>query len=357
MKVASRFRKGILKSTFIFLNVLFLCQAANASETEPIKILFIGNSYTQMNEMPSLLQKMANKSGEKAIIERSTQSGASFKDHSERTEMYEAIKSRKWDYIVLQGYSRELSYSPNHIDSATVPYLNKIIDSISTNNSCTAVLFFMTWGYEGGYLDRKEVNTYEKMADSIARGYRYLSSLYNIAVVPVGMVWKSVKEISEIDLYAPDGAHPNVKGSYLAACTFYNVLFNEPHKNILIASVSSACAMTIKKEAQHFVTENRTRYKLTNNQLTLIPFTTEKGVYSLTFSSRIPLATAIKWSFGDGEYSEVLNGTHIFKKHGIYHVRIETQEGCGLKTQKSTIVFDKFKKRRLMCVFRKKKKA
>lgn len=341
MSVNNRVRNIVFKSVFVFLNTLFFGTSANAADAEPLKILFIGNSYTHMNEMPSILKKMVEKSGKKAIIERNTQSGASFRVHSERKDMYAAINSRKWDYVVLQGYSRELSYTPEHIDTATVPFVNKITDSIYANNPCTNVLFYMTWGYEGGFLDRVEVDTYEKMADSIERGYRYLSALYNVPVVPVGMVWKSVKQKNIMDLYAPDRAHPSINGSYLAACTFYNVIFNESNDKVYTSTVSSEFATVIKKEALSIVNQNRELYKLNNNRFNLKPFITDKGVYSLNFSSYFPLALSVKWSFGDGKQSSALKGTHVYGNPGKYIVRIEIQEECGLKVQERVVIFNK----------------
>jgi hypothetical protein len=341
MSINNRIKSIVFRSIFVFLNSLFFGTTANAAEAEPLKILFIGNSYTHMNDMPSILQKMVDKSGKKAIIERNTQSGASFKVHSDRKDMYEAIKKRKWDYVILQGYSRELSYSPGHIDTATVPFLNKITDSIYANNLCTNVLFYMTWGYEGGYLDREEVNTYEKMADSIERGYRYLSTLYNVPVVPVGMVWKSVKQKSVMDLYAPDRAHPSINGSYLAACTFYNVIFNESNEKVFTSTINSDFALIIKKEAKSIVSQNRELYRLSDNRFTLKPYVTEKGFYTLDFSSYFPLATSVKWSFGDGKESTALKGTHVFKDPGTYIVRIEVEEECGVKVQERKIVYKK----------------
>lgn len=343
MLLNSRVIDIVLKRILIFLIFFFFGIAANALEVEPLKILFIGNSYTQMNEMPSILQKMVDKSGEKAIIERNTKSGASFKIHSERKDMYAAIKSRNWDYVVLQGFSRELSYTPEYIDSATVPFVNKIIDSIYAKNACTNVLLFMTWGYEGGFLDREEVNTYEKMADSIECGYRYLSSLYNIAVVPVGMVWKSVKQKSDEDLYIADRAHPSVNGSYLAACTFYNVIFGffDFNNRGLVSNVNSDFDLVVSEEVNNILTENRQLYKLNEKQFILRTYINNKGMCSLTFSSYFPSANSIKWSFGDGDSSKAIKGTHVFKNSGTYIVRIEVQEDCGIKIQERRVYFNK----------------
>ncbi|MCH2231455.1 MAG: PKD domain-containing protein [Crocinitomicaceae bacterium] len=341
MLISKSIRNIVLKSLLVFFNWLFFGTSANAATVEPIKILFIGNSYTHMNEMPSILQKIVDKAGKNAIIERNTQSGASFKVHSERSDMYSAIKSRNWDYIVLQGFSRELSYRPEYIDSATVPFVNQITDSIYQNNPCTNILFYMTWGYEGGYLDREEVNTYEKMADSIERGYRYLSDIYDVPVVPVGMVWKAVKEKSNIDLYAPDRAHPSKNGSYLIASTFYNAIFNESNEGVFTSTIDSKNAEIIKKEAKEIVETSRHKYKLDKNKLTLSPQVSEEGKYILDFKSYFPNALDLQWKFDDGKKSKDSTGIHIYRKPGRYIVRLEVEEECGTRYLERAVVFKK----------------
>ena len=47
-------------------------------------------------------------------------------------------------------------------------------------------------------------------------------------VAPVGIAWqKAREEDSNISLYDADGSHPNLLGSYMAACVFYGILYNE----------------------------------------------------------------------------------------------------------------------------------
>ena len=42
------------------------------------------------------------------------------------------------------------------------------------------------------------------------------------------MSWKnSIQTNPSFDLYSVDESHPNIAGSYLAACTFYSTLFNK----------------------------------------------------------------------------------------------------------------------------------
>ncbi|HIP31831.1 MAG TPA: PKD domain-containing protein [Crocinitomicaceae bacterium] len=336
----------MLKSIKAFLVTMFFGASANAASVDPVKILFIGNSYTHMNEMPKMLQKMVDKAGKEVIIERNTESGGSFEIHSKRPDLYQAINKRKWDYVILQGFSREMSYSKEHIDSASVPFLNQITDSIYANNACTNVLFYMTWGYDEGFLDREEINSYEKMADSIERGYSYLGEVYNVPVVPVGMVWKQVKKVGTIDLYAPDRAHPSRKGSYLIATTFYNAIFGESNENVYTSTIASEDAELIKKEAKNFIDANREKYHLTKNRFLLESFVTDKGEYKLNFFSSFAEDVALLWSFGDGQESTTKSGTHTFKKPGEYVIKLTVHDKCGNKSHERIVKFIKPKKKR-----------
>ena len=331
----------ILSIPFLFSMSAF---ASDNARVEPTKILFIGNSYTHMNDMPSIFEKMAVAAGKKVQVEKNTRSGASFRVHSEREDMYEAIKSQQWDYVVLQGYSREFSHVPGYMDTATVPFVKQITDSIYANNPCTNVLLYMTWGYEDGYKERGEVDNYEKMADSIERGYRYVGNMLQVPVVPVGMVWKQVKSSSSIDLYAEDRAHPSINGSYLIASTFFNAIFDESSEKIFTSTVKTENAEVIKKEAASFVQDNRHRYKLDENRFDLKSYVTSAGEYTLEVTSAFSTASSVLWSFGDGSKLSEWSGIHKYKRHGKYIVRIEVEGECGVRVHECIVRFEKPKK-------------
>lgn len=335
------FSKQSMLKKLIGSLIAFFCSTPIQAAEEPLKVLFIGNSYTHMNDMPSIFEKISTKSGKHILVEKNTQSGASFKVHSERQDMYDAIRSRKWDYVILQGYSRELSFSTDHIDTATVPYVKKITDSIYENNPCTNVMFYMTWGYDNGFLEREEVNTYEKMADSIRKGYKYLGDVFSVPVVPVGMVWKDVRMNTRIDLYANDRAHPSKNGSYLIASTFYGAIFNEPiGKKIYTSTVRRRHARMIKKRMFGYLVDHRNEYNLDRNRFEIIANTTDNGEYILNFTGDFPDATGITWDFGDGNEFQDMNGTHIYEKDGEYLVIVKVKDQCGVRTYRQQIKFE-----------------
>ena len=338
LKIRNNMFKGILTGMLSF----FGWSSANA-QIDSLKILFIGNSYTHMNDMPGIFKKIAVKAGQPVIVEKNTQSGASFHVHSERADMYEAIRKRKWDYVVLQGFSRELATSKEEIDTATIPYLTKITDSIYANNPCTNILFYMTWGYDNGFEEKEETNTFEKMADTIRNGYKYLGELFSVPVVPVGMVWKEVKANTEIDLYAEDRAHPSKNGSYLVASTFYTAIFNEPLDKVFTSTISEKNANDIKKIMSSYMTSYREEYCLNENRFSLKTTTSKRGEFILDFSSSYPNASEIRWNFGDGTGYGYHSGKHFYKKAGTYKVTIQVTDGCGKRVHSKMINFEPIK--------------
>jgi hypothetical protein len=338
--------KNIMLKKF-FNAILALCSTSTvAAQSEPLKVLFIGNSYTHMNNMPKMFDKIAKDADMNVLVEKCAQSGASFKVHSERPEVYEAIKSRKWDYVILQGYSRELTFDPEYIDTATVPYLNKIVDSVYANSSCTNILFYMTWGYESGYLEREETNTYLKMAMKIEEGYRYLSSTYHVPVVPVGMVWKKVKEADVLDLYAKDRAHPSKEGSYLIASTFFESIFGV-EQNEKIGLIKERNAKKIRESVHEVLSDKRDFYGLTENLINL-EVEKDKDKFMVNYSIDSLKASSFLWTFEDGKTTNKQSGVYEYALKGEedVQIRVDIVTECGTtRTYQRTVHLPKMARR------------
>ncbi len=358
MALRTSMKNIMLKKFFNGILALFATSTVTA-QSEPLKILFIGNSYTHMNDMPRMFDKIAKDAGMNVIVEKNTQSGASFHVHSERKDMYKAIKKRQWDYIVLQGYSRELAYNPADLDTATIPYLNQIIDSIYSHNPCTNLLFYMTWGYDEGYSEQEDVNSYVKMADKIEAGYRYLSGVYDVPVVPVGMVWKKVKELQAMDLYDPDRAHPSKQGSFLAASTFFEAIFGIQGRQDL-GIIRERDARKIREAANHILMENRVFYKLDRYQLditTTIVDTLDEEKMIVEYAINYPEIKSIMWTFEKGATSSAFSGVYEFKRHGKYKIQADVVNGCGdTRTYNREILFVEPERKRRKKICKDKKK-
>ena len=213
---------------FIFPVIFFFLYYFWPIDKDTVKVLFIGNSYTYRNDMPSIFEEIAISKGKKVYVEDCTLGKATLAIQSRRFAVKNAISSEKWDVVIIQGSSRDFVKDSSIIVKKTKPALEKIIKAVQKNNPSTKMLFYMTWGYRNGFKPIDEVNTFEKMSNLIEKRYLSLYETYNIGVVPVGMAWKDVrKKRDEVVLYVKDGAHPSLKGSYLTACCFYSAIFND----------------------------------------------------------------------------------------------------------------------------------
>ena len=337
-------RNVVMKRLFNLI-VSFFCGSsvfAQTTDVQPgaLNILFIGNSYTHMNSMPFIFDKIAKAKGKAVNVEMSTHSGFSFKQHSEREDMYEAINSRKWDYVILQGFSREFTHPKDTLDSLSIPYIQGIIDTIRFNNPCTNFLFYMTWGYKNGYDQNEAVDSYLKMSDTIANGYQYISDYFNVPISPVGRVWKKVREEHpEINLYDADLAHPSKNGSYLSACTFYTAIFRESPEGVYTKTIDATNAKIIQRAAADYVLPRLNELKLDSNIWDVQYARSESGEFIANLYANYPQATDIQWNLGDGTKTNEPILKHVYKKPGQYTIKLKVTDTCGVRSFQKEIIF------------------
>ena len=176
-----------------------------------VRMLFIGNSFTTKNDLPTLLSAIA-KAGKGIIIESKVISagGASLRRHW-NAGAANTITSAKWDYVVLQEQSTLPIKNSNRFHENVREFVPAM------KESGAKMVLFMTWAR------RKEPENQSLLTDS----YNKIGEELEASVVPVGNAWqKLIAKHDKPVLHAEDGSHPTVAGSYLAACTFYATLFS-----------------------------------------------------------------------------------------------------------------------------------
>jgi len=247
----------IIFTLFFSFNIM-----AQQSVKTNVSLLFIGNSYTFMNDMPLIFQKMANASGYNCYVDTEVEGGKNLKYHAENPITYQKIHSRNWTYVVIQGHSIEFAAPQKKIDELSKPYLTQIIDSVRSNNSCTKIILYMTWGYKNGN-SWEEISTYDKMQDLISKNYRALASEYNTIVSPVGEVWKAVShENKDINLYFTDEKHPSLYGSFLSATTFFATITRKSPVGVpLKIDLDPKKMLYIEEKVKRYVTNNLAEWR------------------------------------------------------------------------------------------------
>jgi hypothetical protein len=232
----------------IFSIVLFVLSfgvsPANSSEIK--KYLFIGNSFTFVNKLPTMFAGLANARGFLTDVSFVGIGAASFqslfKNPDFATHVYKT--DEKWDTIVMQEQSMFLSQAPFVYKQTSVPWAKELYNMFK--NSTERVCLFETWAYKNGnpsFLTGLDDN-YNKMQSRLFSGYNYtldiLRSMRNITkgdpdvkLSPVGEAWSIAQADPRFKglLWQQDGMHPKPHGTYLAACVFYSVLFQESPVN------------------------------------------------------------------------------------------------------------------------------
>lgn len=199
--------------TFAFLASTVLWTCATSCRAEPsLSILFIGNSYTYVHDMPALIAGLAEAAGHKIETDQHTPGGCSFEKHVKDGKAAAKIGARKWDVVVLQ----EQSLRPLANPAAMKEYAGKLHEEIKRQGSQT--VFYLTWAR------RDKPQTQE----AINAAYFSAAKILGARAAPVGIAWqRAMKEDPKLVLYAKDGSHPSAEGSYLAACVFYAMLFDK----------------------------------------------------------------------------------------------------------------------------------
>lgn len=213
--------------TLILLAVVML-SFSQTKLSDTTRILFIGNSYTYFNSSPELLKGLAKERFPNHVIETQliSQGGMTLERHWEENRALEALKSKAWDYVVLQEQSKlgmgviidERTYFGE--TSLFFDYARKFDAEIKKSGATT--VFFMTWSTE---------NHPEEQA-ILTHAYTSIAKELEAKLVPVGLVWDKVRDRDDIKLYSSDGSHPSAYGSYLVATTLFAALFEESPVNL-----------------------------------------------------------------------------------------------------------------------------
>jgi hypothetical protein len=197
--------------------------ATNSDAINRIRILFIGNSYTFVNNLPKVLESLASHEARSIETVSVTEGGATLKKHWQDGKALAAIRKGHWNYVVLQEHSTFGSTTViNNVAQLNDPadfYTYARLFDAEIKKVGAKTLFYMTWARQ---------NAPQNQA-IIAKTYAHIAEELHDEVVPVGLAWGySLKANPEVALHQVDKSHPNPDGTYLAACVFYATLY---HKN------------------------------------------------------------------------------------------------------------------------------
>ena len=214
----------------ILMTALF--PARGTGQAPPLRVLFLGNSYTYSNDMPAILLSLAASGGDRLDYEMEVPDGASLEEHYQRGSVAMAIKEGTWDYVVLQEQSLRPAMPVRQVEREFFKYGELLDRQIKTLHPGAKTVLYITWGrwrHTGSLCELMPQACDYWGADSlITLRYRMLAERMDAILAPVGPAWRYLQQHHpEIELFNPDAIHPSMEGSYLAACCFYAVLFKK----------------------------------------------------------------------------------------------------------------------------------
>lgn len=315
------------------LPLIFFCTCWNAHAQQKRKVLFLGNSYTQSNNLPRMVADMAASTGDTLLYDSHTPGGYTLQAHSGNATSLAKLAAGNLDYVVLQEQSQLPSFPDADVERYVFPYARLLDSIIHARNPCAETVFYMTWGRKDGDASNcaawPPVCTYAGMDSLLSLRYRLLADRNRALLSPVGAVWQYLRQTSPgIQLYVSDGSHPSVAGTYAAACSFYTVFYRkDPERITYQAGLSGADATTIRAAARKVLFDSLRKWNIG----TFDPVAAFSAAGSVNlerrFNNQSLQATSFHWDFGDGSISSERDPLHLFPSAGSYTVRL-TAEHC-----------------------------
>lgn len=225
--------------------------AAKRDKKEVVKILAIGNSFSQ-DALETYLHELANAENIKIVIGNLYIGGASLdlhwnnakenkatyeyrkidvsgsKTNTPETSIADALADEEWDYISFQQVSSSSGMYETFVEP--LPLLFDYVKQRATNPAVKYILH-QTWAYEQSsthkgfaHYNNDQLTMYNAIVDA---SWRAKDLVPIDIIVPAGTAIQNGRTSSIGDNFCSDGYHLDVNiGRYTAACTWFETIFN-----------------------------------------------------------------------------------------------------------------------------------
>ncbi|WP_349674830.1 DUF4886 domain-containing protein [Lacrimispora sp.] len=211
-------------------------QNMDLKKPDPVKdqpsVLFLGNSMTYTNDLPSVFTQLSQSGGFMADVYELTEGSYRLEYFADRedevgSQVYDALENYTWDYVILQEQSGIATMGEETMYSAA-----RTLDSLIRQAQGEPV-FFMTWAFkEGISIDLlaglKYRESRDEMQTEIASHYINIAKELDAMLAPAGIAFmRCSSQFPEVELWDEDENHPSPAGTYLSACVLYKVLYDQ----------------------------------------------------------------------------------------------------------------------------------
>ena len=269
MTFSLQFSRLGLVACLLFLSELSLAEALKVKpvlNSNPERVLFVGNSYyyynnSLHNHVSDLVKASDAALGARLQFKSSTIGGAALNHHNmaHLTEPGRIGVAQPFQWVVMQGGSGEpLSHSRREIFRQTAMTHAEMIKARGGQ-----VALYMTHAYVKPHrlASPQNITATESM-------YVEVGNEIGALVIPVGLAFREAyQRFPNLKLHLPDGTHPSLLGTYLAACTTYATLYGRSPVGVKYNkldpsylshganAIDEATAAQLQQVAQDVVTE------------------------------------------------------------------------------------------------------
>ncbi|MFN2316861.1 MAG: hypothetical protein ABR551_07070 [Gemmatimonadales bacterium] len=174
-----------------------------------LRMLFIGNSLTYTNDMPRMVQHLANAAARSFAYGVAAAPNYSLEDHW-ADGITSTIAAQRADIVVMQQGPSSVPANQQHLAF----WAGQLEPSIRAAGGIPAL--YMVW---------PEVSRLSAF-DAVRDAYFYAAEAVEGLFLPAGEAWRAAwARDPGLTTYNPDGFHPSVIGSMAAALTIFTVAF------------------------------------------------------------------------------------------------------------------------------------
>ncbi len=217
-------------SIVLSLLALAVAGSTSAAPPEPLRVLFVGNSLTQANDLPAQVARLAAATGRSLEYKTVAFGGFNLEDHWNQGDARTALATGDYDVLVMQQGPSALPESQVDLKLWT----GRWADEARASGTRPALWTVWPESWRQGALS------------DVIYSYRQAAVAAGADVYPAGAAWLFAWQCRpSLGLYGPDGFHPSPLGTYAAALVVYGRLFTAPLR-VAALSKPGVAAKTVR---------------------------------------------------------------------------------------------------------------
>ena len=225
-------------------------EVENVEYTDSLRVLFIGNSATSVNDIPAMVNRLARGAGYNLQYISLTKGGSSLSTHADATTdhgkrvLSEIAKG--YDIVIIQDVTSCIKTEANREASIAAA---KVLGAAIKESGAEAYIYVRppTGTDIGSYNSYEQCIEYDNLFNSIASDIDATNVFVNRACAYV------IENYPDINIWGDDNAHLNKDGAYLVACVFFATLFNTSAVGLDCDGVDADMAATMQSVADQIV--------------------------------------------------------------------------------------------------------